>query len=247
MSVWTSFWHLVWRSLVYFPSELSGNWLSVSLPVGVYFIRECFRARKSGWRSMTWKNIERDTWIMVVAYAALFSWAVIHTVYRDHVKLMAKNAALKQQLAKSKVANLSMHIKGWIDNQDENHNAIVQVWLGVDNSGEPDTLSDWSLDVKTGHIIREGSHSIGQGALKSSLNLPFLDIEFQRPVGIVADMEGYVTFGLHGMNQQQFNSLYLDHSAVLIVSAVDSKGRQITAEKNIYQTWLEGNENRPAR
>jgi hypothetical protein len=176
-----------------------------------------------------------------------WSIAVISVVYKDHVALVERIAVLHEELAKRGLIHFSLRIKGWIDNQDQNQDAIVQVWLAVDNSGQPDTLSGWQLSIKAGDFVREGTHGIGQPTLKGSLTIPFLDTEFQRPVGTVADVQGYVTFRIKGMNQQEFDNLYLDRSAILVVSAVDSKGMRIEAAKNIYQTWLEGHETVPAR
>jgi hypothetical protein len=176
-----------------------------------------------------------------------WSLSVAVLIYRDHVAKDQQIAVLQQELRERSASSMSMRINGWIVNQDQNHNAIVQVWLGIDNRGEPNTLRDWKIAIRSGNLVREGNNSVGQPALKHSLNLPFLDIEFQRPVGTVADMQGYVIFGIRGINQEQFVNLYLDHSATLIVSARDSKGISIEAEKNIYQTWQDGHETRPAK
>lgn len=173
--------------------------------------------------------------------------SAVKVIYDDHLALAQNIVELKNELRNKEVSPLSLRIRGWIVNQDQNHNAIVQMWLGIDNSGDPSTLRDWKIIVKTGNVSREGRHTIGQSALKGGLNLPFLDIEFQRPVGVVADMEGYVTFAIPGMDQRQFDDLHLDHCAALMVTAVDSQKRVVSAEKNIYQTWLEGHEIRPAK
>lgn len=197
----------------------------------------------------------RDSWftgllmLSGVITLTLLAWGVstVVVIYRGHLSLVETNSVLREQLAERNAIHLALRIKGWITNQDQNRNAIVQVWLAVDNSGGPDTLRDWKLSVRTGNVIREGRHTIGQPALKGGLNIPFLDVEFQRPVATVADVQGYVTFSVVGVNQRQFNDLYLDHSTTLIVSAIDSKGRTVSAEKNNYQTWLEGHETTPAR
>lgn len=179
---------------------------------------------------------------------ALIAWAisVVVAVYKDHVALVESNSQLTKQLAAWDENHITLRINGWISNQDQNHNAIVQVWLAVDNTGEPSVLRDWKITLKIGNLLREGRNSVGQAPLKGSLTIPFLDREFQRPVGTVADMQGYITFGLPGINGKDFADLYLDRSATLIVSARDSHGRTISAEKNIYETWLEGHETRPA-
>jgi len=179
---------------------------------------------------------------------AIFAWGIfiVIAVYRDHNTLIERNAILHDQLVKRDQSYIALHIKGWISNQDEDHNAIVQVWMAIDNTGASNTLRDWKIGIRVGNVLHEGRNSFGQMPLKSSLNIPFLDKEFQRPVGTVAEMQGYVTFGVPGIDGQEFANLYQDHSAAIIVSAKDSNGRTVLAEKNIYETWLEGHKTRPA-
>jgi hypothetical protein len=243
-------WDTLLRALRLLPASLGSNWLGLLFPLFIPVIAEIIAFWRYGWRAMI------ASWVIptkialasaLIAYGLLLSWCILRVVYQHHEDLTSRLRGLQRQFDASNQSSMAIKIKGWIDNQDQNQNAIIQVWLSVDNSGQLETLRDWELAVKVGNVLREGRHSIGQAALLSSLNIPFLDTEFQRPVGVVADMQGYVTFGIKGMNQAEFDSLYLDHSATLIVSAIDSKGRRITAEKNIYETWLEGHERRPAR
>src|ERR1700722_14802098 len=96
--MWNSFWHLIWRSLVYFPTSLSSNWLSICLPALVWMIMQGFRVRKSGWTALEWKTIGSDTVILAGVYVVLFGWAITHTVYQDHLALKAENSALQKAL-----------------------------------------------------------------------------------------------------------------------------------------------------
>jgi hypothetical protein len=198
----------------------------------------------------------RDSWFTGVLLLAgvsilvLVAWAfsTVVVVYQDHTLLVNSIAQLEGQLQKHESAIITLRIKGWIGNQDQDHNAIVQLWLAVNNSGDDSqTLSNWELAVRTSDKTFTGRHTIGQPPLKGGLNIPFLDKEFQRPVGAVADMQGYVTFIVLGIDQARFDKLYLDRQATLAVTAIDSRERTIKAEKNIYETWAEGHRRTPAK
>ena len=106
---YTHIWHLLWRSLVDFPSVISGNWISVMLPVVVFSIKEINTLRQGGWSAVS-KQIERDTLVMGGIYFLLFSWVVVQTIYRDHEVLVTSNAHLRQQLSDAKQSGLSMSI-----------------------------------------------------------------------------------------------------------------------------------------
>jgi hypothetical protein len=184
--------------------------------------------------------------VIVLTMLALMVSCIV-TIYREHNELTSRIAQLQQKLRERDQPSLSLRIKGWIVNQDQDHNAIVQLWLTLDNWGDPETLRGWELIVKTGDKVFAGRHTIGQEPLKYGLDIPFLDKEFQRPVGTVADMQGYVMFVVPGIDQAHFNNLHLDDSATLIVTAIDSKGTIVKAEKNVYETWKEGHRSMPAR
>jgi len=208
------------------------------------------------------KGVPRPFWVAVAKSAAsgLYTCAAVAvltmlaltvscvvTIYREHVALTNRITQLEAQLRERDHPSLSLRINGWIGNQDQDHNAIVQLWLALDNFGDPETLRGWGLTVSTSDKVFAGKHTIGQAPLKHGLDLPFLDKEFQRPVGTVADMQGYVTFVVPGIDQTHFDRLYLDRPATLIVTAIDSKGRIVKAEKNIYETWKEGHRRMPAK
>jgi hypothetical protein len=179
-----------------------------------------------------------------VAIFTLFAWVLscCFMVYNDHVSLVADNIELRKRLD---VSTTSIRIKGMIMNQNQRHEAIAQIWLAVDNIGESTTLRDWALSINTSKGVFPAAHTVGQPALKGGLNIPFLDIEFQRPVGIVADMQGYVTFAVPKLSQAQLADLHLDPDATLTVSATDFRGRTILATRNIEQLWNEWHEVRP--
>jgi len=98
----------------------------------------------------------------VFALAALvWSISIVVVVYRDHNSLTGTVVSLREQLAKRTVADISLRIKGWIDNQNQHHEAIVQVWLGIDNSGEADTLRGWTIAIKVATSFEKESTRLG--------------------------------------------------------------------------------------
>lgn len=92
------FWHLVWRSLVFMPSIISGNWVSIFFPLVLFLAREGIRIKNEGLRTMNWMKVGQDAVLMVCAYAALFAWAIIHTVYQDHQYLVGRIDALHRSV-----------------------------------------------------------------------------------------------------------------------------------------------------
>ena len=59
---------------------------------------------------MSWETIGRDTGLMIGAYIALFGWAVIHTVYKDHIGLVGFAQTARQQLKDSQKSGLQLQI-----------------------------------------------------------------------------------------------------------------------------------------
>src|SRR6185437_9287253 len=134
--MWAHFWHLLWRSLVYFPSELSGNWLSiVFLPIALYVIVEGIRY---GWRSMVKKAFGRDAGILVGMYVLLFCWAVIHTVYQDHINLARQNAILRRQLEFRETHGVSLKLQSAVARWSD-VGLQIQANLLASNDGKPTT------------------------------------------------------------------------------------------------------------
>jgi hypothetical protein len=101
------FWNLFWRSVAYFPAIFSGNWFTVgALPILAFIYKERARIGQIGWRTMTWqqwRRIAKDAWILAVFYVAVFGWAVVHTVYQDHIDLVARIAVWKEKAESQEV------------------------------------------------------------------------------------------------------------------------------------------------
>jgi len=184
----------------------------------------------------------------IIFVVTVSAWAIFCAVavYRDHNELVEKNRALTEEVTKLKTGSIQLQIKGWIGNQNQNGFAIMQMWLSADNFGEPSVLRNWMVKIHTSKGDIEGRHTPGQLPLKGSLNIPFLDAEFVKPVGVVSGLDGYVTFVIPGLNQQQLGNLHLDPVATCIVSAEDQLNRPVTASKSIPQLWNEGHETRRA-
>jgi hypothetical protein len=99
--MWVHFWHLFGRILAYMPSLISQNWLAILWPLGFFIVREAFRLRSRGLRTVNWKAIQKDSYWMGGFYLLLFAWAVIHTVYQDHQNLSREIAACRKPIHKS--------------------------------------------------------------------------------------------------------------------------------------------------
>ena len=96
--MWHHLWHLIAQSLAFMPSIISGNWISIFFPLCVFLVGEAVRLKQEGWRTMNWGKVGRDAVLMGSAYAVLFVWAVIHSVYRDHADLVARVRALQRDV-----------------------------------------------------------------------------------------------------------------------------------------------------
>lgn len=149
--MWTHFLHLLWRSLVYFPSELSGNWLSVLLPPILFAVDiavEGFSAGRNGWPSVKERILKRNGWLLASAYLLLVGWAIVHTVYQDHEALVEANR-------KFKLASQDADIHGEVTeiytvNQGKNTSFAVATLELYNPAGVPTTLSDWRMQVILG-------------------------------------------------------------------------------------------------
>jgi hypothetical protein len=86
------FWNLICQSLAYMPTIISGNWVSIFFPFGIFLAGEAVRFVSGGRAAMSWKTLRLDSLLLFAAYALLFSWAVIRTVYDDHQTLVKANA-----------------------------------------------------------------------------------------------------------------------------------------------------------
>lgn len=90
------------RALVDFPSVISGNWLSVLLPICVFLVTEGFKIFRGGIPAMR-EHIKRDAWIMAGAYLLLFAWSVVRTVYQDHTDLVGRSRSLGVSLQTTQI------------------------------------------------------------------------------------------------------------------------------------------------
>jgi hypothetical protein len=160
MPVWTAFWHLIERSLVYMPKIISGNWTGILLPLVVFIIREGFRARKEGRRSVNWKGIEKDTLWLIGAYLVLFGWAVVHTVYQDHEDLLAR---VKELSHPPGIPDLQVDFEGimtgyGVDNGDYRAAFGVQI---SNPTGPPRALENFHLSLDWNGLHRDSHVVLG--------------------------------------------------------------------------------------
>ncbi len=95
---------LLARALVEFPTVVSGNWISVLLPVIVFLAKEGRTLRVGGWQGMR-EHVQRDAWVLLGAYFLLFGWAVIQTIYKDHMYLVDRSRTLARSLSTQQKTN----------------------------------------------------------------------------------------------------------------------------------------------
>jgi hypothetical protein len=233
--MWNSFLHLTWRSLVYFPVSLSSNWLSISLPAIIWAMREGLRVRKSGWGAMNWKTIGVDTWLMVGAYAALFLWAVIHTVYSDHILLRAQNQLLQSELTQRNNKGLSLQIGGFVSTGINHDSTRLQLTVAANNDGVPTTARDWELTVHTSNGNLTSYHAFGDQLAKDSLDLPRLDSRLQEPIETGTEIPGLVSFVFLHIPHERIDNLRNDKDATLYLSVHDRFGKIVSTERNIAE------------
>jgi hypothetical protein len=157
--MWTHFWHLVFRSLLYAPSIISQNWVSIFIPVAIFLVREGARIKKEGWHTVNWKSVRTDSAYMIGAYALLLGCAVVHIVYVDHEDLVGSNSRLRAEIAQYK-DNSSPKLGGWINvtNLRRKPSRIDQLLLVdgiITNQGAPTAITDMSLKIRfgDGHTI----------------------------------------------------------------------------------------------
>jgi hypothetical protein len=96
------FLNLFVRALVGFPDVLAGNWISLLLPLVVFIVKEGTSLR-NGWASMR-AQFWRDTSLLAKVYVALFAWAIVRTVYQDHVYFVQKTASLQKEARQDAVS-----------------------------------------------------------------------------------------------------------------------------------------------
>jgi len=235
MTMWIAFWHLFWRSLVYFPSELSANWLSVLLPCCIYLVREWFRFRKDGRRAMNWRVLERDTKILIGAYVLLFVWAVVHTVYQDHMALINRNVALESQLEFRQMHGLRLKIGGVVFTETDG-GALIQLTVSALNEGGLVTAGDWHLTIRDGDYSFSTVFLPGSARLNGSPLLPEIEPLLSLPTQ-AREIAGLVTFVAPQLSQKKLEQMGLEPSAEMILSATDSYGKEVTAQQSLLELY----------
>jgi hypothetical protein len=140
MLVLVHLWHLIWRSLAYMPSIISGNWVSIFFPLAVFLVGEGIRIKKEGRRTVNWLKVRRDFLLMLGAYTVLFGWAIVRTVYHQDLVKQVNGLSAKP---KSVIAVLDMTMEGEINGKYP----LVVVSLNIQNpsGGPPRAFSQWSL------------------------------------------------------------------------------------------------------
>jgi hypothetical protein len=146
----THFWHLLWRSLVDFPSLLSGNWLgTILLPLGLFALFEVKPLRR-GWSVMTTeakKEFWRNSGVLVAVYLLLFTWVVARDIYRDHEDLVHRIADLK-----APPPELDAQIVGSSEGDaNKEADALIVILVRLNNGlGRPRPISNWAMTVSLG-------------------------------------------------------------------------------------------------
>jgi hypothetical protein len=124
--------------------------MGILLPALIFLGREFFRARKEGLRTMNWKSIGKDSLWMIAAYAGLFGWAVIHTVYEDHRDLVRVISTLKTPPPELHAEIWSESIGVSVDRSDM---LIVAGVLLRNDVGPARPLTNWNIQGKFGSQI----------------------------------------------------------------------------------------------
>jgi len=152
------FTHLIVRSILLFPTVLSGNWLSIFVPLLFYAVREGSSLRR-GWSEMK-VDFWRDTKIVVAVYAVLFAWAIIQEVYRDHIDLVGHALQMKQRADSLEVQSapkLDGSFQGTMiaPGGQENQNTIYTSVVSITDTGAPSIVRNFrlSLNLPDGHIV----------------------------------------------------------------------------------------------
>jgi hypothetical protein len=84
--------NLLSRSIVAFPTIISGNWLSILLPLVFFLLKDgwpMLQRRRQGLPMLSAKE-KRDSLLLAGIYLLLFMWAVARSIYADHQYLADK-------------------------------------------------------------------------------------------------------------------------------------------------------------
>lgn len=207
---------------------------------------------RHGWQAMR-ENIIRTIgeilFVGVLAWVPFLVFYVARTSYlrwKDE-QVRADNAEKEiKTLRQRDSKGLSLRIGGFITSGVDFDSTLVQVTVIASNDGEPTTASDWDMKIATANATITSHHAFGEKLVKNSLEIPRLDVSFQQPVGTVGEMPGYVSFIVPGVAQTAIDNLSQDRTATIIVSAM-ANGREVKAERNIYELSQEKHRKSPSK
>jgi hypothetical protein len=156
-----SLYHLLYQSFIGFPTVISGNWLSILLPLAVVIIKWAVEWRKGRREAMRPPHLKRDFWIMAAVYIALFMWSVVRTVYQDHQSERATNSSLRSENADLKTK--SPYEKSFMGSFAYLNSVQAFGYLVRDPRHQPDADSDCQLKITTvpeNRAIAQSLHNI---------------------------------------------------------------------------------------
>jgi len=252
-SMWLHFVNLVVRSLGYMPSIISQNWVSIFLPLVVFIVRESVRLRKEGWRAMNWTKVRNDSLWMIGVYVLLFGWAVIHTVYTDHVYLTDAARGLRYELVQCKDIS-SPKLSGEITVTNVRRNAkskkeqLIEVQGLITNQGAPTLITGWSVELRLGdgtivpgHILVPPMNMISE-VPKRDHNVQL----FLRPeqYWTVVDVNQAIPTGagrggwLYALFPDTTTEYLEGHHATFVLKVRDIKGKQWPIEQTLDKSTL---------
>jgi len=190
--------------------------------MAVYAIREVVRVLNDGWRSMRWKNIERDTWVLIAVYCLLMGWAVVHTTYEDHEQLLHM-----VKKSNAHIPDIDAKVTMTSDGTYRNRHAFIVVGVEISNpSGPPRALRDWAIKLSSDRgVYTQATLFLPKGDLnvaitgtgkKISLNGDLVCANLERPI----PTGGVQSCWIGGLFKDAFPGLY-QQNPVAVVSFVD--------------------------
>lgn len=130
------------------PSIISGNWVSIFLPLTLFLIGEGLRVRKEGWSAIRWDKVRRDFLLTFAAYCFLFVWAIVHTTYKDHKDLAHTISELRdKQISQTPELRLDLeHGITLIATESKTDTALFVASGAVINRRGPETATtNWQM------------------------------------------------------------------------------------------------------
>lgn len=184
---------------------------------------------------MNWRVLERDTKILIGAYVLLFVWAVVHTVYQDHMALINRNVALESQLEFRQMHGLRLKIGGVVFTETDG-GALIQLTVSALNEGGLVTAGDWHLTIRDGDYSFSTVFLPGSARLNGSPLLPEIEPLLSLPTQ-AREIAGLVTFVAPQLSQKKLEQMGLEPSAEMILSATDSYGKEVTAQQSLLELY----------